>query len=129
MVTNYHVIARDDLDRDGNFLSNRIVSMFTDGASHIWEKAGVTTEWLNANGFGRVAVEMRVSPLAKPEPGCALRMVSRVGGLEGRTIRIDHQIAEVGSGKIIATGSARGLVMDLTTRKAVQLPDECLKSS
>lgn len=123
MVANYNVIRSHDLDAQGNFIPSRIVSMFTDGAPHVWEKAGITTDWLNKNGFGRVAVEMRVDPLAKPNEGEPLRLVSHVGELEGRTFRLDHQIESILDKRIIATGSVRGLVMDLTTRKAVQMPD------
>lgn len=123
MVANYNVIRSHDLDTQGNFIPSRIVSMFTDGAPHVWEKAGITTDWLNKNGFGRVAVEMRVDLLAKPIEGEPLRLVSHVGELEGRTFRLDHQIESILDKRIIATGSVRGLVMDLTTRKAVQMPE------
>lgn len=123
MVANFNVIRPHDLDEEGNFIPSRIVSMFTDGAPHVWEKAGITTSWLNDNGFGRVAVEMRVDPIAKPTEGEPLRLVSHVGALEGRTFRLDHQIETVLGKTIIATGAVRGLVMDLTTRKAVQMPE------
>jgi acyl-CoA thioester hydrolase len=123
MISNYNIIRSHDLDPEGKFLPSRMISMFTDGAPHIWEKAGITTNWLNENGFGRVAVEMRLDPITNPPEGEALRVVSRAGALEGRTFLIDHQIETVAEQTIIATGSVRALVMDLTTRKAVQLPE------
>lgn len=123
MITNYTILRRHDLDHQGNFLSSRIISMFTDGAPHIWEGAGVHTQWLNKNNFGRVAVELNVSTHAKPQIGNALMLISRVNEIEGRTFRIDHQIETVKDRKVIASGSVRCLVMDLKARKAVFLPD------
>lgn len=122
MITNYTTIRSHDLDENGDFLSSRIISMFTDGAPHLWERAGVTTPWLQENNFGRVAVEIKINPVAKPVLGVPLQLVSRVSEIEGRTFRINHQIEEIQSRRLIALGQVRCLVMSLDTRKAVSLP-------
>lgn len=121
-VTNYTTIRSRDLDENGCFLTSRIISMFTDGAPHIWERAGVTTGWLNANDNGRVAVEMKCNTVAQPNIGTSLQLISRVTDIDGRTFRIDHQIEEVGTKLVVACGSVRCLVMSLVTRRAVPLP-------
>ncbi len=123
MVTSHSVISPNDLDKDGAFLTNRIISMFSDGAPHIWERAGVSTNWLNENNFGRVAVEIKLCPIDIPELGAALQLISRISEIDGRTFRIDHQIEEIASKRVIACGSVRCLVMSLETRRAVSLPD------
>lgn len=122
MTSNHSLVRNGDTDDKGRLFSSRIVSMFTDGAPHVWEKAGVTTQWLEANNFGRVAVEMKVAHLAITPPGTMLRLISRINGMEGRTFRIDHQVETIDDGQVIATGSVRCLVMSLETRKAVCLP-------
>ncbi len=127
MVSQYNIVRDHDLDAGGNFLTSRVVSMFTDGAPHIWEAGGVTTQWLNQTGNGRVAVEMKVCPFVKPAAGDALRLVSRISEIEGRTMQIDHQIERIGDRQVIAAGNVRCLVMNLTTRKAVSLPESVTK--
>ena len=123
IASNYSVVSGLDLAPNGQFITNRIISRFTDGAPHIWEHAGVTTEWLNETGNGRVAVEMKVDPVGSPNIGTALRLVSWVSEVAGKTMQVDHQLEELESRSVVAFGSVRCLVMNLTSRRSVELPE------
>lgn len=123
ITTHYSIVEADELAGNGTLITNRIVSRFTDGAPHVWDHGGVTTSWLQENNFGRVAVEMKIMSAAACEPGTALRLISWVAEVSGRTMRIQHQLQEINGGAVVALGAVRCLVMDLEKRKAVALPE------
>lgn len=123
VATNYSVVEALDLAPDGRMYTNRIVSRFTDGAPHIWDFAGVASDWLQENGYGRVAVEMKIMPIGKPQTGEALRLITFVPDRAERTFRVSHQLESLTTGEVIARGDVRCLIMDLEKRKAVHLPD------
>lgn len=123
IVSNWSVMRPFDLDENGRMLASRIVSRFTDGAPHIWDAIGVTTEWLNASRFGRVAVEMKITPLETARPGTVLRLVSWCPDVSGKTFLIAHQLEDADSGQVLALGEVRSLVMNLVTRRAVSPPE------
>ena len=123
LAINYMVAAEADLDAAGRLRTDRIVGCFSDGASHIWEHAGITTEWLNANNNGRVSVEMKVQPAGSIAAGEALELVSRVGDQKGRTFRLVHTLRSVADGRVAARGEVCCLVMSLESRRAVALPE------
>jgi acyl-CoA thioester hydrolase len=119
-----HSIVRDfDLDEKRCLLTSRIISRFTDGAPHIWDHFGITTDWLAQTKNGRVAVELKLTPLATAKPGDALRLVSNIPESQGKTFLVRHQLENAATGEIIARGDVRALVMSLITRRAIELPD------
>ena len=123
LAIDYMTAAQGDLDGQGRLRTDRTVGCFSDGASHIWEHAGITTEWLNANNSGRVSVEMKVQPVSSIAAGEVLELVSRVAGYRGRTFRLVHTLRSLSDGRIAARGEVCCLVMSLESRRAVQLPD------
>jgi len=108
---------------DGDMLSEAAISRFTDGVPHSWADLGLSSAWLAANGFGRVAVEMKLTRLEKAEAGRPLRLVTWIPLVEEKTFVIRHQIEDLVTGRVVAAGEVRSLVMDLSTRRAVPVPD------
>ena len=127
-VTHYSIVERNELNSDSHLHCNRIISRFTDGAPHIWNFGGLPTQWLQENNLGRVAVEMKVMPTAETSPGTALRLVSSIADRNEKTFRILHQLQEITSGKVIALGEVRCLIIDLEKRRVVDLPEAFLAS-
>jgi acyl-CoA thioester hydrolase len=123
LVTHFSTVEDNEINGNNQLITNRIISRFTDGAPHAWDHGGITTSWLRANNFGRVAVEMKVMRLAESRPGTALRLISHLEDVHGKTFRILHQLQAIGSGTIVALGEVRCLVMDLEKRRAVALPE------
>ena len=126
LVINYVIVAEGDLDGTGRLRTDRIVSCFSDGASHVWEHAGITTEWLNANNNGRVSVEMKVQPVNPVTAGEALELVSRVADCKGRMFRLVHTLRSLKDGRVVARGEVCCLVMNLESRRAVALPESII---
>ena len=84
---------------------------------------GLTTDWLEKNNCGRVAVETRLTRIEPVKAGSAIRIVSRVTGLAEKSFAIIHQLEDMRSGKPVALGEVRCVVMDLKARKVTALPD------
>ncbi len=122
MVTNRSIARTSDMGTDGDMLSNAIVSRLTDAAAHIWTFAGITTEWLTGTMHGRVAVETKLTRFGRIEAGMALKLVSWVEAMEGKTFLIRHQLESQQTGEALADAQIRCLVMNLETRRAVPLP-------
>ncbi|MCB1448560.1 MAG: acyl-ACP thioesterase [Nitratireductor sp.] len=122
-ITSHAAILRNfETGPDGDLLANAIISRFTDGAPHVWTHAGIATKWLSETNQGRVAVEMKLTRLARSSEGRALSLVSWIGDMGEKTFSIRHQLQDMMSGEAIASGEVRCLVMDLTTRRAVPVP-------
>lgn len=126
VISNYSIVEDHDRETDGHLHFNRIISRFTDGAPHIWDLSGLTTSWLQNQNLGRVAVEMKVMATSDTLAGTALRLISCISDRNEKTFRILHQLQEIVSGKVIALGEVRCLILDLERRKAVALPETFL---
>lgn len=119
----FFVARPSHCDPHGFLLSQNYVSCFTDGAPHIWDHIGLTTHWLEERGFGRIAMEMKLSILQPVKSGTAMRLISWAEFPGGKTFRIHHQIHDLVGDVVYAKGEVVGLIMDLSTRKSVPLPD------
>ena len=121
--SHYSIAADREMGTDGELADEQILSRFTDSAGHIWTHIGFTGEWLAQHGLGRVAVEMKVTRFAPIRSGEPLVLVSWLAERAAKTMLIQHQLNNVGTGKPLAGGLVRALMMDLETRRAVALPD------
>lgn len=122
IVSHKSVVRPMEVDHDGDLLFHAIVSRFTDCASHVWSHAGLTTHWLEQNNCGRVAVETKITRLARAPVGSALRIVSRVTDHADKSFVIIHQLENLVTGTPVAYGEVRCVIMDLTERKVIALP-------
>ncbi len=123
IVSHKSVVRPFETNHEGNILFHAIVSRFTDCASHVWNHVGLTTDWLEQNNCGRVAVETKLTRIEPVQAGNAVRIVSRVTGLAEKSFAIIHQLEDLRSGKPLALGEVRCVIMDLDTRKVITVPD------
>ncbi|MEM7462737.1 MAG: thioesterase family protein [Pseudomonadota bacterium] len=123
IVSHKSVVRPFETDHEGNILFHAIVSRFTDCASHVWNHVGLTTNWLEQNDCGRVAVETKLTRIGSAPAGSAIRIVSSVTDLAEKSFAIVHQLEDMRSGKPVALGEVRCVVMDLRTRKVIALPE------
>ncbi|WP_350332835.1 acyl-CoA thioesterase [Coralliovum pocilloporae] len=124
-VTSYRgQVSPDQCDQNGRALDSYIIHCATDGASHAWEAAGLTTDWLNENNLGRVAVEMKLSRLAPLQAHDPVHLVSVTTSAANRTFSFRHHLINTRSGALSAVVDVTGLAMDLGARKAVIWPKE-----
>lgn len=120
------VIQPADSDADGHALDRALVGHFSDGASVVWEASGVTKKVINSFGYGRVAVEMRLTRFDRFRAGDLVEQISGLVQINERTLWFRHHQFEARTGRLVTIGDAVGLAMDLTTRKAVRFPADAI---
>ncbi len=117
------VVRVNETDNNREILATAVVSRFSDGATHIWNHAGVLPQWLRDNGNGRVAVEMKIGMVEAAREGDPLRLVSWAFDPQGKSFALRHQMENLATGRVVATGFVRNLVLNHQSRRAVALPD------
>jgi acyl-CoA thioester hydrolase len=124
LLASQTVVQPYECDANGFLLERAIVSRFTDAAPHVWNRAGISNGWLAENGYGRVAVEMKITHHEVPRIGVFLIMYSTAWIETGKIIRLRHEMIDAVKKRPVVTGDVAAMVMDLTTRKSVTLPKE-----
>lgn len=128
-VTNRGIVSPSECGPDGRITDRFFIARFSDAAPHIWDYAGLTTTWLNDHDYGRVAVEIRLTPGDRLKTGDLVVVESGLTAIGNRTFSLRHTVIEPKTGKIAAIGDAVVLAMDLKTRKAVAIPDEIRRTA
>ena len=111
-------------DAAGGYLPHHVVGRFSNAGAHLWNFAGVTTEWLAERNLGRVAVETKLDLVAPIRPGAVLRLISWLPDLAEKTLMLAHQLEDLSTGEAVARGEVRALLMDLSARRATAIPAE-----
>ncbi|MGX1306650.1 acyl-CoA thioester hydrolase [Amorphus suaedae] len=128
-VTARSVIRPADTGADGLATERAHVGHVSDGASNVWETIGLTKTLLDHEGWGRVAVEMRLTLIDAYVPGDLVEQISGLIEATDRTIHFRHYQFEARTGRLIAIVEAIGLAMNLTTRKAVRFSDDVIAAA
>ncbi|MEP0519354.1 MAG: acyl-ACP thioesterase [Hyphomicrobiales bacterium] len=120
MPTYNGVFHPKDFSADGHLLDRAYISCFTDGAPHTWWEGGIEPQWLKDNGYGRVAVELKLTYAETPPPGVAVTMETAFTEVRNSTFTVRHTLSC--EGVIVGYGDQVSLMMDLEKRKALPLP-------
>ncbi|MEP0944639.1 MAG: thioesterase family protein [Rhizobiaceae bacterium] len=123
VVSHRSVITPQECDQDGRLLDQYHIARFSDAASHLWHHLGVTRAWMRDNNLGTVAVEMKASRHKHTRVGTMIEVVTWLEALGNKTFSFRHQISDMASGETLYSGAVTALLMDLTKRRAVPLPD------
>lgn len=119
----YRAVVRPaECSSGGTLLAQHIISRFTDGAGHFWEHAGLSKRWLEDNGYGRVAVESKLTMTGPCAAGDAVIVMSGLTGYGAKTISFRHFVLNAANGRCCAVGEVTGLAVDLASRRAVAWP-------
>ncbi|WP_157018664.1 acyl-CoA thioesterase [Mesorhizobium xinjiangense] len=116
------IVQPGECNARGEMLEQFHVARFSDGAPFVWELAGIGTGWLREKNYGRVALEMKITHHRPALAGDALVQYSVPSTPGGKTFRLRHEIVRFCDNAPIATGEVVAVVLDLTTRKTVALP-------
>jgi len=112
---------------DGRADDGFALSAFTDAVAHVWQRTPMTHEYLSEHNYGRVAVEMKLSWLSPLKTGDIFLVASAPTGAQEKTFSIRHHLFESRTKRLAAVCDVVALVMDLSTRKAVPLPEGAQK--
>ncbi len=127
LVSHRCIVRPSECDTNGEMLQQFYIARFTSGAPHAWDHAGIGTRWLFENGFGRVAVEMKIDHHAPARAGDPVLLYTRLEIQGEKLLRLHHELVRAGDGAALASAEVIALVLDLKTRKSVALPEQIRK--
>ncbi len=123
VVTMRSGIHKRHCDGQSRIRDSAIIGFCSDAAAHIWAHGGVKADWLEAHNFGHVAVEMKLTRLARPvSAGDLVHFISQFKTVRDKTFSFRHTIYETRSGDPFAIVEVTALLMDLETRRAAAAP-------
>jgi len=123
LVSHMSVVSPAQCDPDGAMLDQHYISRFSDAASHFWKHIGVPSDWVDSKGLGSVAVEMKATRFQPVKCEMAVQVVTWIDQIFGRSFSFRHQVSDIETKNVLYCGAVTALLMDLTTRRAVDLPD------
>jgi acyl-CoA thioester hydrolase len=113
-----------DLGIDGKADDRYALSCCTDGVAHVWQRTPMSHSYLTENGYGRVAVEMKLTWATPLKSGDMMLVISGFTGVGAKTFSMRHHLFESRTSRLVATLDVVALTMDLAKRSAVELPPE-----
>ncbi|GAA0777778.1 thioesterase [Roseibium denhamense] len=113
---------------DGKADDQFALASCTDGVPHVWQRTPMTHSYLTENGLGRVAVEMKLTWATPLKTGDMIQVVSGFSGVQEKTFSMRHHIFESRTNRLAAVLDVVALTMDLSSRRAVSLPDDAPKA-
>ncbi|MDN3718512.1 thioesterase family protein [Roseibium salinum] len=117
-----------DIGVDGKADDQYALSCCTDGVAHVWQRTPMTRAYLVKNGYGRVAVEMKLAWVTPLKTGDAVVVATGFTAVTPRTFSMRHHLFESRTSRLVATLDVVALTMDLKTRVAVGMPEEAHQS-
>ena len=121
-VSSRTIVQPMQCDAAGELLAQGFVGRLSDAAAHVWEVAGVGIARLRALGYGRVALEMKLTHHQPARAGEALLIHSRPIPGGGKAMQLHHEITRFADGAPVATAQVVAVILDLTSRKSVAMP-------
>ena len=113
-------VQAEDVDASGAMTEAAFMARVSDGIGHYFQ----ALRGPRAQGIGGAALEYRYVFHERPRVGDIIEVRSALKGIGGKTSHICHWIFDVESGRCAATSEAVAVSFDLTTRKAIAIPDE-----
>ena len=118
------VVQPGQLGPDGVMSVAAVVGRISDSAAQAWENAGIPPSQVDDMGRGRVALELKISPLRPARAGDAIVTVSGVTSVSRTAFRFREVLFDAASGEALAVSEKAALMIDQGTRKPVRLTEE-----
>lgn len=118
------IVHPPECDATGRQRMRFLHGQFSDGAGHLWEAMGLPRDKMVDRGFGSVVVELLLRPIRPVMAGTLVVIRSGVCAVAGKSIRVNHFMFDAETGETVATSDVTALLMDLTTRRAIALPED-----
>lgn len=124
LVSHLSCVAPSECDINGDLLDQHYIARFSEAAAHLWEYLGVKRSWMHDNNYGSAAVEMKVTRHAPVRAGMMLEIRSWIEEVRAKTFSFRHQVSNLEDDIVVYSGAVTALIMDLTARKAVLVPEQ-----
>lgn len=117
-----------DLGPDGKADDLYALSSCTDGVAHVWQRTPMNHSYLQENGYGRVAAEMKLTWATPLKSGDTVVVATGFTSVGANIFTMRHHLFESRTARLAATLDVVAMTMDLASRKAVPLPEEAHSS-
>ena len=97
---------------------------FDDGGFHLFSMAGVPVAALQARDVALVTAQIEINYVKEMSPGDLFVIRSGFVHVGNKSARHLHRMYNAETGELHATMEAVDVAFDMTTRKAVTIPDE-----
>ncbi|MEX0345241.1 MAG: thioesterase family protein [Rhizobiaceae bacterium] len=125
--SNRSIVWPSECDISGHMTQQFYIARFTDAAPHVWETLGIGEHWLLERNLGRAAVEMKLTHHRPAKTGDVLFLYSKAEIAGRKTIKLRHELVRQTDMEPVASGEVLALILDLETRKSVELPADIMK--
>lgn len=122
-VTSRGVVRADHCGPNGIARDQAYISCVSDAATHAWELVGLSGGWLNEKGYGRVAVEMRLSILEPLRLGDLFELRTSFKAVRSKSFTKHYDIFNIKTGRLCAINEATAMILNHSTRKSEPIPD------
>lgn len=113
-----------DCDANGVMTAQMHVARFTDAAGHFWDHIGLDRAWIDAEGYGRVAIELKLTHLNDLKAGDPILVLSGMSEHARKTVTFRHHTINVRTGEPAAICHVTGVSLDLKSRRSVPWPED-----
>lgn len=113
-----------DIGPDSKADDQYALSCCTDGVAHVWQRTPMDFSYLAEHGYGRVAVEMKLTWSTPLKSGDTVVVATGFTSVGSTSFTMRHHLFESRTGRLVATLDVVAMTMDLASRKAVGLPEE-----
>ncbi|WP_373235598.1 thioesterase family protein [Cohaesibacter celericrescens] len=117
------VLRPAQCDAQGWARDQAYIGAISDAAAHAWDRIGLSSQWLDEKGFGRIAVEMRLCILTPMRAGTAYQVQLAFTGLQSRSYSKRYDFFDLRNGQHIGFLESAVMLLNHTTRKSEPLPD------
>lgn len=122
-VTSRGVVRADHCGAGGIARDQAYISCVSDAATHAWELVGLSGGWLGERGFGRVAVEMRLSVLEPLKLGDVFELRTSFTAARSKSFSKRYDIFNLKTGQLCAVNEVTAMILNHSTRRSEAIPD------
>lgn len=122
-VTSRGVVRASHCGKGGIARDQAYISCVSDAATHAWELIGLSGAWLGDHGFGRVAVEMRVTVREPLMLGDLFELRTSFTAARSKSFSKRYDIFNLKTGQLCATNEVTAMILNHSTRRSEGIPD------
>ncbi|MGV3552047.1 thioesterase family protein [Rhizobium sp.] len=117
-------VASWEVDHTGVMPPRFFFARMASSVPYLMSEMGLTRPFMQQNGLGRAAVGYRLRYVRWPRAADCLELRSGIADAGEKNWRFRHCFLDVADGKMVAVIEAVVVLLDLTARRAVSLPDD-----
>ncbi len=121
LVTVHRVIPIDWIDYNGHMNESRYAQVFSDAADTVLQLAGADEAYV-ASGGSFFTVDCHIQYRQETHVGEAVRCLTAVAPMDGKKLRLKHEMRRAGDETLLATAEQLLVHVDLNTRKSSNPP-------